>query len=237
MIIENCKNFLKNSALLVKKIVFYDLKLFFYIKKCCSFIFKLYFKVNIRLLHFITENMFGYLVYLFVMVYGTYGGRDTGVYETSHYISLFITMYLLGQAVELYVLCKIPFTRKLLDNLLTKEYILKYLGEHTMSKLFLKMAVPLVGTAAIEVYTAEQSLERNSDAVKKVYTLCHGDDAREWPPKIKKEFTEENKQIRSDSKNGIITHTINSEKTKSVTHTVATTIKDTAKAIFGKDKD
>lgn len=236
--LTNFKNFIKTISTWIQTIKFDDLKnyinkFYLFLKNTSLKILKIYFKFTIRLVHFFTENTLAYLLYIFLIAYGCYGGRDTNVYEPSHFIAFFIVLYLWGSAFELYVLCKIPKTRRFLDNLVTKEYVTKYLGEHTSSKLLLKYSVPMIALGSLEVFTAREAFNANTAQLNDTYDKTHGADGEKWDAKTKAAYHKEAGRIR-DTRQGIVTHMVNSEQTKSLINGISSTAKETINAFFGR---
>ena len=130
MILQKLKNLIKQILIQIKsiRIIHFKKTLSLQIfKKFILFIIAIYFKFQIRLVYlFMTSSSF-YLLYIYLVAYGLYGGSISG-YNNTHLVAFCIVFYLIGTIIELYILCKIPMTRKFLDNLLTKQYIIKYLG-------------------------------------------------------------------------------------------------------------
>ena len=108
------------------------------IRPFIKFTATLYLKVNIRLIHFFIETKIGFSLFLFLMIYGLFGCTNSENCKLSHALALYFILYLMSTIVEFWFLVKIPFTRKILDELLTKAYIVKYLGEHTLTKTTVK---------------------------------------------------------------------------------------------------
>ena len=105
-------------------------KIFLLLKNCFLFLIRIYFKFNILLLHLFSENHFLYLVYMFLVVYGLYDCKSHDVECTlSHDIAFIIVLYFLAASAWIYMICNIPLTRKYLDNLVGKDYVIKYLGK------------------------------------------------------------------------------------------------------------
>ena len=121
-------------------------------KKSILFIMSTYFKYHIRLLKFITENPLGYLIYIFLVAYGLYGGKSPD-FETGKIIAVFIASYFLNTGIVFYILSRISFITQFLENLLTKEFIYNYLGLHVTSKILIRLLLPLPGLCALEIFS------------------------------------------------------------------------------------
>ena len=128
MQIEKLKMLIKQAFIKIKTATVKDFRKTLsleILKKFFLLILAIYLKINIRILHLFINSFLSYLVYIFLVAYSLYGVKGSDCNNT-HVVSIFITSYFVITSVKLYVLCKVPVTRKFLDDLLTKEYIIKY---------------------------------------------------------------------------------------------------------------
>ena len=126
-----------------------------------------YLKFNIILIHFFIETKIGYSFYLFCLLYGFFGCSNTQ--NSSCYITdvlaTLLVLYVMSTIVELWFLVKIPFTRKILDNLLTKEYVFKNLNDHILSQMTFKTFGIFIATVCIDSATAQvEQIQNKSNA-------------------------------------------------------------------------
>ncbi len=91
--------------------------------------FKFYLKLQLKLIWFFTETKIGYCIYLFCIMYGVSGLSSTKNEVIKAWCILF-AITIAGLVVQWYILVKIPFTKKLLENWLTREYIVNHFGEY-----------------------------------------------------------------------------------------------------------
>lgn len=236
MIFRRFQKFINDCILFIKAITLNDFKnilnnflvfikeSYFFIKKCYLVLCKWYLKAHIRTLYFITEKTLPYCLYLFIMFYCLYGGRDTGVFKTSHYVSLFFVMYIIGSSFQIYLLCKIPLTRRFLDNLLTKEYVFKYLGHHSGTIQAMKLGAPILAAGAVEAATAGYALHRNIEVVREAHHAMNGPDPQQWPPEARERYINAVEKVRAESRHGLMTHAMNNDKTVAVTEAVTGSI-------------
>ena len=174
------------------------------------------------------------MLYIFLLAYGSYGGRDTGCSEITHYIAFFLAAYLMGTALELYILSQIKVTWKWLNNLLTTEYASKYLDPHVVPKYVLKLFIPVMGLGLLEVYSADYSLAKDATEVLNKYSKTYGADSSNWDEEIKKAYVSEMLKVGFENRNGAITHTMNSDKIKTLVSMISNTIKTVMEIIFKK---
>jgi len=194
-------------------------------------------KFNIRLLHFFGKTKIGYSFYLFAVLYGLFGCSNSENCHDSHIFATFFVLYIISTAIEIWFLVKIPFTRKILDELLTKEYILKYLSEYTASKLVLSFVSSAVGAVILESGTKyvehQQNLQNSREFLRDYYAGLehtnqkHNPNSREYKDAI----NERNFHLRQRSE-GLFTKGIKSETTKHIWTEVSKTV--SAYNPFGK---
>ena len=198
------------------------------IKFIFEYCLKVYFKFHIRLVHFFIETKVGFLFYVFCVFYGFFGHNQTPVPASNFFAALF-ALYILESSIELWILVKIPFSRKFLEKLLTRQYIIRYLGENIGSKIVSKAATIIVSTAAVESGTKyiEAVINKdNANAVHDTYINDMKSAGRTVDPSSKeynKMIEEKNFHLRQPT-TGIITKTINAESSKHAVSTVGSTI-------------
>ncbi len=93
-------------------------------------LFKIYFSIDIKLIYFFSDTLPGYLFYLFCIFYGFFGCTGENCTITHSLAAIFVVI-MIGLVIQTYILVKIPFTRKYLENLVGKDYLEKYLGKYT----------------------------------------------------------------------------------------------------------
>ncbi len=126
----------------------------FQFKSFLNKILKLYLTTIIKSLYVLTENTIVYGVYVFVVLCTFYGDADTNL----HFIFSIIVFFVFANSFLVLVLCKIPFLRDFLDNLLGKQFVLDYLGEYSGLKRFVKASVPIVAATVADIVTQQQNV-------------------------------------------------------------------------------
>ena len=122
--------------------------------------------MHISLIYFFIETKIGYSFYIFCVLYGLFGCDKTNCY-VSNIFAIFFVLYIISTVVELWFLVKIPFIRKILDNFLTKEYILKHFNDHILSKIAFKTFGLFIATILIDSGTAYvEQMKNQSSAIE-----------------------------------------------------------------------
>ena len=203
----------------------------FIIKPFMRFTVIFYLKFNIRLIRFFIETKIGYSLYFFCLLYGLFGCSDTqdSSCHVSNVLATLLVLYIMSTIVELWFLVKIPFTRKMLDNLLTKEYVLKDLNDHTLSQMTFKTFGIFIATVFIDSATAQVEHIQNEsnsrhpmdDYYKALEVKQEKPDfnAREYKDAIK----ERNFHLHKKAE-GLFTKSVNSEQAKHLWSEISKTI-------------
>ena len=122
---------------------------------------KLSFKLDLKLLYFFSDNLVGYLFYIFCIFYGFFGCQSENC-DPTHLVAMLFSLFMMGLMIQTYILLKIPYTRDYLQNLVGKEYIEQYLGKYSGSaaigKLF-KYVGPAIAIGTVEA--ASSTMESN----------------------------------------------------------------------------
>ena len=178
---------------------------FFSSLKTYSLLFlKNFIKLNIRVLFLVTENKYVYLIYIFCIIYSFFGHSQNSIYTTLDLIGLYGVAYLIFASISIYLACKIKPCRVFIDNLVSSEYIIKYLGVCTGSAMLVKVIVPVTVITAAEIVTdhSAQFLMNNKLAgVIDSYKLVHPD-LSTMPPKMQSAMFEEITRIRRENPQG-----------------------------------
>ena len=161
-------------------------------------------KFDIRLIHFFSENVYGYAFYNFAIIFGFF--TNSNFFMFTCFCQLFVC-FMLGTVVQTYVLLKIPYTRKFLENLLSIDYIEKYLGKFSFSSGTVKMIKylgPIVALAVVDVATARETsrqLYESSKMSLEKDVACYKSLGRDpSAEEIKVMFDKSDKYIREASK-------------------------------------
>ncbi len=134
--------------------------------------FKLYLKLHIPLIYFLIETKFGYSFYFFLILYGFFSCNGINCHAANTFAAFFV-LYIIQSAFELLMLFKIPFTRKILEDLLTKKYILSYFNEYTLTRIFFKTVGLFIGAVFIDVSTEYLDHLQNQVNAKKIMDDYH----------------------------------------------------------------
>ena len=200
-------------------------------KKSILFIMSTYFKYHIRLLKFITENPLGYLIYIFLLTYGSFGGKTPG-FETSKLIAMVIASYFLNTGIAFYILSKISFIFQFLENLLTKEFIHNYLGLDVTSKILIRLLLPFPILFALEVFGQDYLCTQAQNVVRDEFFTAHGSDVVNWSEQVRKDYTSAMIKAIKNNIYGPITHTMNGELMRSLVSTIHNIVENIIKIIF-----
>jgi len=206
------------------------------IKLFIKFYVTLYFKLTIRLVHFFSKTYVGYSIYIFCFFYGFFGCHGTTC-GLSHSLAGYFTFLMISLAFEIWILVKIPATRKFLDQLVGADYIIKYLGKFTGSISMLRYISPIVAVAVAEGLT--QSIESannriNAKAPLDEYWKNVEKSGNPHDPKSSKyaEATKRSHELLSKPAQGIFTKTTMGENMKDNIKSVLSTVNN----LFGGKK-
>ena len=203
------------------------------LKSYVFFSMSIYFKYHIKLLKFITQNPLGYLMYIFFVAYGTYGGKTPG-FETSKLVALFIASYLLNTAVLFYILSKISFIFQFLENLLTREFMHNHLGLDITSKILIRLFLPLPGLFALEIFSHKYSLAQAINVVSDMFFTNYGSNGVDWSEEVKKKYISTMLEVILDHKYGVVNRTMNGELIRSLVSIIHNIVENIIKIIFKK---
>ena len=120
-----------------------------------------YFYWSIKFLWFITNTTVGYTFYIFTV--SAFFSHEMDLWSAC---SFFFVLFTLGLAMETFVLVKIPLTRRFLDQLLGKEFIIDHLGKHTATTTLFKALGPIILFGAANEMAKEMEFKRNWDAAE-----------------------------------------------------------------------
>ena len=166
-------------------------KIFLLLKRISLFNLKHYYKFHIRLLYIVSENPILYFIYIFLVAYTFFGCNGTVECTASHHISFFLVGYLMSHSAEIYLLYRFERTRNFLYTLVGKEFLLKYLGDHTFSKQLVKYWAVLWGFTFLEIITMDfglTELKHNQNILDKVFEEAYGSDQKQWDDEIRAEY-------------------------------------------------
>jgi hypothetical protein len=201
-----------------------------------EYCFTIYLKCHIRLVHFFIKTKIGFLFYVFCVLYGFFGHDET-IAPLSNFIAAVFALYILESSIELWILVKIPVSREFLEKLLTREYIIKYLGENIASEVVIRAATIIMSTTILEVGSKgmENVLNQsNGDRVHDTFIRDHELSGRPIDMRSKeyKAMIEEmNSHLRRPTA-GVITKTINAESFRHAVSTAGSTMGQMAQSIW-----
>ena len=206
------------------------------------FVIKIYLKFHIRLSDLITENTFGYLVYLFVTIYAFYGGKSNGCYKISHFIAFCCILYLGITILQIFILCEIKCTRKFLDNLLTEKYTIKYLGPDSKSDFSVRFFILILVIFTLEILTKQYNFIQDAIALTDIYYGAYGTDDLNWAEEVKQAYRNEMDKVILHNKHGFVTFILNTyimdtEQIKTLVGVLFSNLNDAAKILFNKTKN
>lgn len=130
-----------------------------------------------------------------------------------YWLTIFlVTSYLVVISLLIHISCKLSVPRKFLNNLVGEDFIIKYLGHFTSSKLLIKILSPIGGRTLMEVGTqmvGQVDTESQVRGTLGSYSTVFGPDATRWPDKIKFQHLAEVSEIpRLAPRGGIISQAI-----------------------------
>ena len=117
-------------------------------KKLLDFL-KIYLEVNIKLIYYVTEIWWLYLIYIFISAYGLFGPVIEGG-NITRLVCFILTFHLVLNTSALFFVCKAERSRKFLIDLIGEKFIIKYLGEFTVTIRIQRVMKPVLGLLGIE---------------------------------------------------------------------------------------
>lgn len=90
-------------------------------------VFAQWIKLQIKLLYFLTQNLFVYFIYIVLVMYCIFGPRGSEQETWSYTIILFLVTYLMGTSLQLYIILKVPKLKNFFILMLGKQFIKIYL--------------------------------------------------------------------------------------------------------------
>ena len=183
-------------------------KTFLLFRKINLFLFKNYIKFNVRLLYIVSEKPILYFIYIFLVAYTFFGCNGTVECTASHHISFFLVGYLMSHSAEIYLLYRFERTRNFLYSLVGKEFLLKYLGDHTFSKQLVKYWAVLWGLTLIKIITIDYGLtelKHNEKIIDGIFEEAYGDRSQ-WNDETKAKYLRQCATLSNPEYNyGVIT--------------------------------
>ena len=131
------------------------LRLAVFLSQPFFFLLKLSFKLNIKLVYFITTNLFFYCFYLFCFIFTYFSHNQPNYYRI---FSACFCCYIFAHSFELYLLCNINFTLVWLESFLEDDFLLKHLGGKLYAKPFVMLLIGMVlifGINFISLYISQ----------------------------------------------------------------------------------
>ena len=113
----------------------------------------------IQIVYVSSRTFLGFSFYLFCCVYSKYGfsvSLEKNTFLSSYFLAAIWVACVMFLALFLWLCAKIPFTRRFLDNLVTPEYVLKYMGKFTGTTNIARIILASGGvTLGCEVLTGD----------------------------------------------------------------------------------
>ena len=212
-----------------KKMIFLKFApIFTVIKKVLLFIMTWFFKFEIKLLHIVFDNTICYLFYTFLVCYSFYGLDENMERTFTHHLASLIITYLIFSSIFIYLTCKIPFTRKFLDNLITPEYVVKHLGEYTSTRQIVKAVSVITGIGVLEIATehaSHQKMIERRDLMTKSYENIHGHEPEKWGNGTKKDYLNKSNTMLQQ-RGGLVTDMTKKAHVENISKTIADFLKE-----------
>ena len=199
-------------------------------KPFIKFTVTLYFKLHIRLVHFFSKTYIGFGFYLFCFFYGFFGCHGTTC-QLSNFLAGYFALLMISLSAEIWILVKIPITRKWLAQLVGEDYILKYLGKYTSTVSLFRYLSPVIAITTSEILThsaesvnnrinAKIPLEEYWKNVEKS-GIAHDPNSKRYAEATRRSFEILNKPVH-----GIFTKTVMGENVKDNVKNVLSTVVD-----------
>lgn len=153
------------------------------------------------------------------MSYATYGGRDEG-FGITHCFTFFVMIYILGISFQMFLLCKLSFLKPFFLNLLTEQYIFKYLGPNSGMVALVKTTGPVLGVRAVEGVTAEVALNRLLASISDDFDRLWGSNADNWFPEVKRDYLERRDRARNNSR-GLVTTMVDADRRSALAESIS----------------
>lgn len=180
----------------LNKIITFLQHYFVILKNNLVFVLGEFTKLKMKLVHLITENSFLYFLYIFLVLYSVFRWREIGECTLSDKITFFIVIYLMGSSLEIYIISKMPITKKFLILLVGKKFAITYIP--TSFKQVLKYLSLLVSLTVCELVTQQISHNwevHQLEALRNAYDKLYGLDRVNWDPEIKTQFFKERSNL------------------------------------------
>lgn len=111
------------------------------------FSIQLYFKMNIKLVYFITTNPFFYCFYLSCVVFTFFSFKQLGYY---YFFSGFFIAYFFAQSLQLYLLCNVKISRDWLKSFLGNQFLTEHFGDNSCAKPLIMLLIRFTMVSGIE---------------------------------------------------------------------------------------
>jgi len=134
------------------------------------------------------------------------------------------------------LICKIASTRKFLDNLLGKEYVISYLEKHAFTLPVVKFVLPIIAAGVTEIATTSFAFDKAITSVKDNYDRAEPGPPSDWDSKTKEKYRSDMAEVRKTHKTGLVTTVADSDTTKAIVKGVSSAASNVVKYIFGKNK-
>lgn len=121
-------------------------------KSVLDFYIKYLFLLQIKLVWFVGKTFIGYLLFVFCFFYGFFGWLP-GEGQLSHLICMAFALFTISTTIELFILVKIPLSKKYLQRLLGEDFLVAHLGDHMMTSLVSRIGFFFVATSTVELAT------------------------------------------------------------------------------------
>ena len=164
-------------------------KLKTFVSKNISFLFKSYIQLHITSLNAISKNPWLYSLYIFAIIFSQFGCFGTSNCSSIHVITMILVRYAQSSCLELYVLCRIPMTKKWIVKLVGSDYFTANFPSGT--ELLAKYFLPLYFLFAIDILSAFLLLHFDlgvNQVICDYYDKLYGADRLNWAAEIKYEL-------------------------------------------------
>ena len=143
-----------------------------------------YLKLNMRLFHFMDKFVLTYFIYLSILFYSVFIAKDI-----SKFITLFIGFYVAINALVFFILFKIIPTCQFIQNLVGKEFFLKYPQPNLEFILWVFCPIFFIVMGVLTSYLMKQSLDQAVLIIKDAYCKEYGIDMINWEEKVKEDYS------------------------------------------------
>lgn len=236
-----------NFTYFIRKLINFLKRVYLIFKNFSLWLGKIFLKFNIQLVYSIVTNTLVHSIYMFLQLYGYYGWKIVVPCPLSNIIAIYIVIYSMLIFLFLALIYHITFTKTFLENLIGKDYVVKYLGHldslvpqkpdslqagyFTSMLPSLNSAAKMAGAAGAVVaceimtsYCSQQMMLQRQEAITDLHKMTNGDAPSQWEKGEKKAFHKAQDANRATHTTGTVEKIISNEHKQELANTASKTV-------------